>query len=136
MSSKAARGVKRTCQKCGKRFYDLGREPIICPYCEEEFKLAKPDEEALAREKLEAEKLAAEKKKAAEAANLKDAASEVDPELTEVDDDELADIEDIEEVEADGDDDAADTFLPDDDDDDDDVSDILGEVAPKTDDDL
>ena len=35
MSSKAARGTKRTCQNsnCGSRFYDLLRDPIACPMC-------------------------------------------------------------------------------------------------------
>ena len=35
MSTKAARGTKRTCQnsECGSRFYDLNREPISCPVC-------------------------------------------------------------------------------------------------------
>jgi len=26
-------GVKRTCQNCGARFYDLSRDPIVCPVC-------------------------------------------------------------------------------------------------------
>ncbi len=26
-------GVKRFCGGCGARFYDLGRDPIICPKC-------------------------------------------------------------------------------------------------------
>ncbi len=26
-------GVKRTCQSCSARFYDLGRSPILCPKC-------------------------------------------------------------------------------------------------------
>jgi uncharacterized protein (TIGR02300 family) len=26
-------GLKRTCQSCGARFYDLHRDPIICPKC-------------------------------------------------------------------------------------------------------
>jgi uncharacterized protein (TIGR02300 family) len=30
---KALRGTKRTCQACEARFYDLGRDPIICPVC-------------------------------------------------------------------------------------------------------
>lgn len=35
MSSKQARGTKRTCQSsaCGSRFYDLNRDPIECPMC-------------------------------------------------------------------------------------------------------
>ena len=27
-------GVKRTCTSCGTRFYDLRRDPIVCPKCE------------------------------------------------------------------------------------------------------
>ena len=36
MSVKAERGTKRTCQnnQCGARFYDLNREPAICPICQ------------------------------------------------------------------------------------------------------
>ena len=26
-------GVKRTCQSCSARFYDLARSPILCPKC-------------------------------------------------------------------------------------------------------
>jgi hypothetical protein len=32
-ASKAMRGTKRVCQACAVRFYDLWREPIICPSC-------------------------------------------------------------------------------------------------------
>lgn len=32
-SNKAARGTKRTCQECEVRFYDLMRDPIVCPAC-------------------------------------------------------------------------------------------------------
>jgi uncharacterized protein (TIGR02300 family) len=39
MSTKAERGMKRTCQnpECGSRFYDLNRDPIVCPICESAF---------------------------------------------------------------------------------------------------
>jgi uncharacterized protein (TIGR02300 family) len=30
---KAMRGTKRVCQACGTRFYDLSRDPIVCPSC-------------------------------------------------------------------------------------------------------
>jgi uncharacterized protein (TIGR02300 family) len=30
---KAMRGTKRTCQACEVRFYDLARNPILCPMC-------------------------------------------------------------------------------------------------------
>ena len=35
MSTKTERGTKRTCQSgsCGARFYDLNRDPIVCPIC-------------------------------------------------------------------------------------------------------
>ena len=35
MAKKALRGTKRTCQSgsCGERFYDLNRDPILCPIC-------------------------------------------------------------------------------------------------------
>jgi uncharacterized protein (TIGR02300 family) len=42
MSTKAERGTKRTCQnpECGSRFYDLNRDPIVCPICETVFQPA------------------------------------------------------------------------------------------------
>ena len=46
MSTKAERGTKRTCQnpECGSRFYDLNRDPIVCPICETAFQVsAQPD---------------------------------------------------------------------------------------------
>jgi uncharacterized protein (TIGR02300 family) len=32
-AQKAARGTKRVCQSCEVRFYDLARDPIVCPAC-------------------------------------------------------------------------------------------------------
>jgi uncharacterized protein (TIGR02300 family) len=42
MSTKQARGTKRTCQsdECGSRFYDLNRNPIVCPICGTVYELA------------------------------------------------------------------------------------------------
>jgi uncharacterized protein (TIGR02300 family) len=42
MSTKAERGTKRTCQnpECGSRFYDLNRDPILCPICQTTYQLA------------------------------------------------------------------------------------------------
>jgi uncharacterized protein (TIGR02300 family) len=31
--AKAEWGTKRTCHTCGARFYDLRRDPIVCPVC-------------------------------------------------------------------------------------------------------
>lgn len=35
MAKAADRGTKRTCQNtsCGSRFYDLNRDPVVCPMC-------------------------------------------------------------------------------------------------------
>jgi len=30
-------GLKRTCQSCGSKFYDLSKDPIVCPKCGAEF---------------------------------------------------------------------------------------------------
>src|ERR1700757_157304 len=32
--SKQAWGTKRLCPECGARFYDLNKDPIICPKCQ------------------------------------------------------------------------------------------------------
>jgi uncharacterized protein (TIGR02300 family) len=42
MSTKAERGTKRTCQnpECGSRFYDLNRDPVVCPICQTTYELA------------------------------------------------------------------------------------------------
>jgi uncharacterized protein (TIGR02300 family) len=32
-SNKTARGIKRLCDACQVRFYDLLRDPIVCPSC-------------------------------------------------------------------------------------------------------
>src|ERR1700694_3580909 len=42
MSTKAERGMKRTCQnpECGSRCYDLTRDPVVCPICQTTYALA------------------------------------------------------------------------------------------------
>ena len=30
-------GTKRTCQSCGAKYYDMLRDPVICPRCETEY---------------------------------------------------------------------------------------------------
>ena len=39
---KEKRGTKRLCEGCEKKFYDLGRDPIVCPMCETTFIVEKP----------------------------------------------------------------------------------------------
>jgi uncharacterized protein (TIGR02300 family) len=48
MSMKAERGTKRVCQSCGSKFYDLNRDPIICPICQSVYQLSGPSSRAVA----------------------------------------------------------------------------------------
>ncbi len=38
--AKADRGTKRQCQSCATKFYDLNRDPVLCPNCGTQFQLA------------------------------------------------------------------------------------------------
>lgn len=118
-------GTKRLCAGCGVKFYDLNKDPIVCPKCGTVFEpmatsvrgrpgtaAAAPEEEALP-----------ETPEAAEFVSLEEADAEAQgggptP---------AADIEGEEDVEVDDEslDDAA--FLETDEDEDEDVSDIIGE---------
>jgi uncharacterized protein (TIGR02300 family) len=42
MATNKDRGTKRTCQNgdCGARFYDLNRNPILCPICGSKYMIA------------------------------------------------------------------------------------------------
>jgi uncharacterized protein (TIGR02300 family) len=118
--TKAELGTKRLCPSCGARYYDLNRNPILCPRCGTEFEVvvtrvrpqtaSKPPKEVVAEE--------AEEAVAVELVSLEEA------------DDEAAESGAVkvpgadEEVEADDD-----PFLPEEEEDDeDDVGDIIGGV--------
>lgn len=125
-----SRGTKRTCQSddCSAKFYDLNRDPIVCPVCESIYKLAVAPEAVAA---VVAAPIVAPAKPAAKP----DAPTDGD----EIDDtdDALISLEDAD-AEAGNDDDDEDdnTFLADDDDDDNSgVGDIIGGSVEKDDDD-
>ncbi len=135
MSTKAARGTKRLCGGCGAKFYDLNNAPIYCPLCEVEFKLAKPADDKEEKAKKAAAAAAAEKAEAEKKAKAEKKASEIDPDLAAVDDEDLADIEDDDDDD-DSSDNSSDTFLEEDvDDGGNDVSEIVGDNKPKVGDD-
>ena len=70
-------GTKRMCQSCGTKFYDFSRSPILCPNCGANF-----DPEALLRARRgKASPVKAKPPKAAETDDVEEA------------EDELADIE-------------------------------------------
>jgi len=131
-------GVKRSCLSCGARFYDLQRNPAICPKCGAEFDLSllsKP-------RRIKAEK-ASPVATAAVAPDLIDDETEETDDLDTVEDDdalahtdeeeeedtaapvkkpEVADTEDEDDLS-----DYSDDPLIDEDEDDDDFDDVLGE---------
>lgn len=110
MVKKQARGTKRTCQssECGARFYDLDRDPIVCPICGSIYEIASSPRlaEALAEEKPQRKP-----KKVEVAATADDEAS--------------VDIDADETIEADDDE----TFLEEEEEEGGDVSNIIGDVA-------
>jgi len=45
---KAERGTKRACHSCGSKFYDLNRDPVVCPVCQSIYQLSAPSARAAA----------------------------------------------------------------------------------------
>jgi uncharacterized protein (TIGR02300 family) len=120
--SKPELGTKRDCPSCSAKFYDLNKNPVVCPKCKHEYV---PDAGPKAKRAKPVEK---PKEKAPKRVILDD---EDNVSLDAMRDDELAadddidiDIDDVD-VDVDVDDEADDAFLPDDEDGDDDVSGIV-----------
>ena len=137
-------GTKRICPETGKKFYDLGRDPIVSPYTGMSYPLstfdlpskkAKPDEETAQKPADETETAEAEDTGDVEVVSLEDA-EPASPADNDDDDDETDDvIPDIDTTDIDGDDVAADdddTFL---DEDDEDGGPAVAVVAGRDDDD-
>ncbi|PPC84216.1 MAG: TIGR02300 family protein [Hyphomicrobium sp.] len=99
MATKQARGMKRSCQSCDERFYDLERTPILCPHCGAKYVIASSPA-ALAA-------LQAEEKAALRKPKKIVVADDAEGELPAVEGEEA--LADVETAEAGGDDDE--TFL-------------------------
>lgn len=132
--SKEERGAKRLCEECGNKFYDLNKNPIICPVCSTPFVLAKPKTETKAaakeapKEVVESEEdLTTTDESAPEIVSLDDAAAEEAGADDEDEDAKLVDLGD-EDDEIPDDDADADVFLEEEDDDGSDVTGIVGSV--------
>lgn len=142
-------GTKRLCGSCGAKFYDLSKDPIVCPKCGTVFQVvvpvtrARPGDAgraaaaaaagvaaaaaAAAAKAKEAE--VAEREEGAEFVSLEDADAEAQGKKTEAGD--IPDTDDIEVEEDESMDDAA--FIQEDEEEGDpDVTDIVGDV-PKED---
>jgi len=111
MATNKDRGTKRTCQnsECGARFYDLNRDPIVCPICSSKYAIAHSPASA----SIVPEDKAARKPKKSEFEPAGDAEA-----------DDLVDVETDDEAEAVADD-ADETFLEEEEDDGN-VSDFVG----------
>ena len=113
-------GAKRQCQSCGVKFFDLNKDPIVCPKCGTVF------QGAVAR----AERATAKEEEADE-----ETPAPAGVELVSLDEVEATEEKTAEPVvdDIDGEDDGAeeDTFLEEEEEDNDDVSSLIdGEIAP------
>lgn len=111
-------GTKRLCPNCGAKYYDLNRNPILCPRCGSPFD---PHLVAKARPAVVDEE---------DEEEVEDEAG-LTPEFVPLEDAEDADgddVPDIEDADIDDEAEADDTFLEPEDEDEGDVSDIIGDV--------
>lgn len=118
MATVDARGTKRTCQStdCGARFYDLNRDPIICPICETVYVIAHAPAGAVIPEE--------PKPKDTKGMREEDAANE---ETAAAEEGELADIETDDTIPDEDDD--SDAFLEDEEEDEGNVTDIIPGIS-------
>jgi uncharacterized protein (TIGR02300 family) len=124
-------GTKRLCGSCGAKFYDLSKDPIVCPKCHTVMELAAvaprarpeavaaraaaaPEEEVVAPETADAEFVSLEEADA-EAQGKKPAEGEA-----------IETVDEDVEIEDEGMDDA--TFIEEQEEGDEDVTDIIGDV--------
>ena len=126
-------GTKRLCSNCAVKFYDLNKDPIVCPKCNTTMVLApvsargRPEVAAPVRAAAPAAEVAVPETQDAEFVSLEEADAEQQgkKKVAAVDTAEAAD-EDIELEEPLADDDS--TFIEEQEEGDEDVTDIIGEV--------
>jgi len=98
---KASWGIKRTCQNCAARFYDLNKSPIKCPKCgrehdrEDFVKVRRGRASAAATAATAAAAAAAAKLALAKSKKVEDGALDDETADLEADDDALADTDDL-----------------------------------------
>ena len=103
-------GTKRQCQNCGAKFFDLNRDPILCPKCGTVFVGAARASRAAAKDDEDEVEPAAP-----EVVSLEEVEATDDKVVVAVDDD----------IEVEGDDVADDTFLEEEEEDGDDVAGLI-----------
>jgi len=125
-------GTKRLCGNCGAKFYDLSKDPIVCPKCHTVLELAavssrsRPDSAAArAAAPVPEEETVVPETAEAEFVSLEDADAEAQGKKT-ADGEAVEGAEDEVELEDEGLDDAA--FIEEQEEGDEDVTDIIGDV--------
>ncbi|MDE3177325.1 MAG: TIGR02300 family protein [Pseudomonadota bacterium] len=113
-------GAKRQCQACAAKFFDLNRDPIVCPKCGTVF------QGATAR---------AERASAKDEENEDEPANAAGVEMVSLDEVEAAEEKAadpaVDDIDVEDDETADDAFLEEEEEDDDDVSSLIdGEIAP------
>ncbi|MDZ4790133.1 MAG: TIGR02300 family protein [Hyphomicrobiales bacterium] len=139
MATKADRGAKRVCQNCRSKFYDLSRDPIICPICQTKFEIrvAPPPRSAFSAPKAAPvpvvdDEVLPEAAEGIEFVPLSEVEAGDDDDVSGLESDDLVEIEDeTAEIDSGGDDDE--TFLADEDESEDDVSGFVGGGKPSED---
>ena len=119
-------GTKRLCGNCGAKFYDLSKDPIVCPKCHTVLQLTavtRGRPEAVRAQAVE-EEAAVPETQEAEFVSLEEADAEA--EGKKAPESEVADTGDDIELEDEQMDDA--TFIEEQEEGDDDVADIIGDV--------
>lgn len=113
-------GTKRQCQNCGAKFFDLNKDPIICPKCGTVF------QGAVAR----AERVTAKDEDTEEEAVAPAGVEIVSLDEVEASEEKGAEAV-VDDIDVEDDDTADDAFLEEEEEDDDDVSSLIdGEIAP------
>ena len=90
---KIERGIKRICQNCGALYYDLEKDPIICPKCEAEF-----DPEAILKSRRTRPLVPDNKENEKSEEEEADNSGDIDEVETAIEDDDVADILPVVEV--------------------------------------
>ena len=127
-------GTKRLCMNCGAKFYDLSKDPIVCPKCHTVLELAavsaraRPEAAARAVAPAAAEEVVVPETSEAEFVSLEEADAEAQGKKT-GEGEAVEGAEDDVEIEDEGMDDA--TFIEEQEEGDEDVTDIIGDVDDK-----
>jgi uncharacterized protein (TIGR02300 family) len=123
-------GTKRLCPNCGAKFYDLNKDPIVCPKCQTVMALAavnartRPDAAARAAVPAAEEEVVTPETAEAEFVSLEEADAEAQGKKT--GEGEAVEGDEVEIEDDEGMDDAA--FIEEQEEGDEDVTDIIGDV--------